>query len=128
MSELWGLLDTSGFLVGRVSSSWEAPPGSELVLIPPSEADAAPQRAPYVPPEPVPVGSVPAWAAKAALEDAGLLDEAEVMAGQLGTTWKWRFAQAAEWLRGDVLPLGLALGLSELQVDDLMRDAANRAN
>ena len=54
MSEMWGLLDTSGFLVGRVPSSWEAPPGSELVMIPPSEADAAPQRAPYVPPEPEP--------------------------------------------------------------------------
>ncbi len=127
MSELWGVRSSDGFLMGRVPSTWQPAPGSTLTLVPPAEADTLEPYPAYVPPPPEPVDRVPAWAAKAALEDAGLLDEAQAKAALLGTTWKWRFAQAVEWLRGDVLPLGLALGLSEAQVDDLMRDAAGRA-
>jgi hypothetical protein len=54
MTARWGLLDRNGWLVGRVAASWERPPGSELLLVPPEEADAAPVPPPYAPPQPDP--------------------------------------------------------------------------
>lgn len=80
---------------------------------------------PTIPPtvEPAPE-QVPAWAAKAALEEAGLLTAAEAAAEAQGVAWKWRFAAATVWVRSDVLALAAAAGLTEAQADDLLRQAA----
>jgi len=85
------------------------------------------ERPPEPPPLPPPSESVPAWAAKAALEEAGLLEAAQRAAQELGIAWKWRFAEATIWQRSDVLPFAPLLGLSEAEVDALLRRAATIA-
>jgi hypothetical protein len=85
------------------------------------------ERPPEPPPPPPPPESVPAWAAKAALEEAGLLEAAQRAAQELGVVWKWRFAEATIWQRSDVLPFAPLLGLPEAEVDTLLRRAATIA-
>jgi len=67
---------------------------------------------------------VPAWAAKAVLDAAGLLSAAETLAGEAGGTWHWRFLYASIWARRDVLPFAGQLGLTEAQADEMLIHAA----
>jgi hypothetical protein len=82
---------------------------------------------PPEPPPPPPPETLPAWACKAALEEAGLLEAARRATQELGIAWKWRFAEATIWQRSDVLPFAPLLGLSEAEVDALLRRAATIA-
>jgi hypothetical protein len=77
-------------------------------------------------PAPQPITAVPAWAAKAALDEAGLLTAVGNLVLSAGLLWKWRFTDATEWRRDAVLQLAPQMNppLTTEQVDALLARAA----
>lgn len=78
--------------------------------------------------EPIPVPqSVSRFQARAALMQAGLLDQAEAAIAQAGPFEQLAWAETTEWLRDSptINAIGAALGLSSAEIDDLFRRAAN---
>lgn len=76
-------------------------------------------------PAPVPA-SVSRFQAKAALAQAGLLDEVEAIIAQADATTKLAWSDALQFERASptIASLSAALNLTSAQVDDLFRQAA----
>jgi hypothetical protein len=81
--------------------------------------------APPASPPPVP-SVIPAWKGRAALREAGLLDAVEAAVTAAGGRVQDAWSGASEWdRRSDFLQaLAAVLGLDNLQVDQMFRDAA----
>lgn len=119
----YALINAAGETVGVIlwdgASSYTPPPGCRLVL----ERDAPPVAAP---PEPVPE-MVTNFQARAALRRAGLLEtvHAAVQAAG-GEAWDaWEYANHLYRNGALVVGMAAALGLTEEQIDNLFRTAAN---
>ncbi len=84
--------------------------------------DVTPPPASQPPVPPV----IPAWKGKAALREAGLLDAVEVAVAAAGGRVQDAWTGASEWDRSSefLQTLAAVLGLDNIQVDQLFRDAS----
>jgi hypothetical protein len=90
-------------------------------------ADRDAQIAGFMGPQSLPVPeSISPRQARLALYGAGLLDAATAAAHQAGPVAKIYWEYAIEWRRDDAIlkSLAVGLGLSELQLDELFRQAS----
>lgn len=128
MSDLWGLVH-DGLVFGRVPAGYVVPAGSLLEMVPPEVADALSFAWPETEPEPPSVPQeVTNFQARAALLRAGLFEvvDAAIMAlPRTKEAWQaWEYANTIS--RGGALvnAMAFSLGLTEAQIDDLFRAAA----
>lgn len=102
-----------------------APQGATAALFAEAAAGAV---APYVaPPVPVPT-SLPRLAFKAALLQAGLLDQVEAAVANADALTRLKWAEAVEFPRADPMidALGQAIGLTPEAIDQMYVQAAGR--
>ena len=81
------------------------------------------QHAVTNPPAPPVPGAISRFQAKAALQQAGLLEEVEAAITAADDLTKLAWSETQEFVRGSptIVALGAALSLSETQIDDLFR-------
>jgi hypothetical protein len=102
----------SGRVVNRIpdpsSAEWQPPAGQQLA--PDDGRPIAPATA--LPPD------VARWAARAALDEAGMLNTIDSAVSQLGTVWRHRL-EATRWQLSTLDDLNERLGISQAVADAL---------
>lgn len=81
---------------------------------------------PYVPPPPAVPQQVPMWAVRVVLKQNNLLDQAQAAidaSGDYALQMVWEYGNFAQHNSAAISTLGVALGLTESQIDQMFFDA-----